>query len=323
MRKRTLLGGSLLLTVGLLIPSPVGSCRAFDRNIHGPSNSKTSEITAAARVDRDYEELLRLDKSVEQEVEALADRADEAKLRGDVLLAPEGDQQLNLRLREVRHAYEGFLQKHPKHADARIAFGNFLFQNGEEEMAVKQWERATRLDPKNPESWNNLAHYYQHRGPVKKAFRNYTKAIKLNPREPVFLRNLAGSVYVFRKDAMEYYGLSEREVFNKAIQLYRQALKLDPKNFQLATELAESFYLIKPLPTVEALQAWNDALEVAENDFQRESVYLHMARVEMKSGMFEDARKHLDAVTNVLHNSIKGPLVRTLDHKLAQSTGTP
>jgi hypothetical protein len=43
---------------------------------------------------------------------------------------------------------------------------------------------------------------------------------------------------VFRKDAMEYYRLSERAVFEKALQLYRQALQLDPKNFQLATELA-------------------------------------------------------------------------------------
>ena len=186
-----------------------------------------------------------------------------------------------------------------------------------------QWERAARIDPKNPDAWNNLAHYYQHRGPVKKAFRNYTKAIKLNPREPVFLRNLAACVYVFRKDAMEYYSITEREVFTKAIDLYRQALKLDPRNFQLATELAESFYLIKPLPTLEALQAWNNALRMAESDFQRESVCLHMARVEMNSGMFDEAREHLDAVTNALHNALKTPLMRTLDSKVTQSIGTP
>jgi Tfp pilus assembly protein PilF len=49
-----------------------------------------------------------------------------------------------------------------------------LFQIGEEEDAVKQWTDASRLDPANPDPWNNLAHYYyQHRGPVKKAFWNY------------------------------------------------------------------------------------------------------------------------------------------------------
>jgi len=308
---------------GLLIQSPVVLCRELDQNIPKVSSSKTSEITVREQTERDYEELLRLEQSAEQEMEALADRADEAKRRNDAPLASELERKMDLRSGGVRDAYKSFLLKHPKHSAARIAFGNFLFQNGEEEEAVKQWERAAKIDPKNPDSWNNLAHYYQHRGPVKKAFRNYTKAIKLNPREPVFLRNLASSVYVFRRDAMEYYGITEREVFNKAIQLYRQALELDPKNFELATELAESFYLIKPLLTIEALQAWNYALDVAENDFQREGVYLHMARVEMNSGMFEEARKHLDAVTNALHNTVKGPLARTLQNKVAQASGTP
>jgi Tfp pilus assembly protein PilF len=59
------------------------------------------------------------------------------------------------------------------YALARIAFGIFLFQIGEEEDAVKQWINASRLDSANPNPWNNLAHYYSHRGPVKKAFRNY------------------------------------------------------------------------------------------------------------------------------------------------------
>ena len=59
------------------------------------------------------------------------------------------------------------------HALARIAFGNFLFQIGEEEDAVEQWTNASSLDSANPDPWNSLAHYYPHRGPVKKAFRNY------------------------------------------------------------------------------------------------------------------------------------------------------
>jgi hypothetical protein len=90
----------------------------------------------------------------------------------------------------------------------------------------------------------------------------------------------------------------------------------------LATELAESFYLIKPLPTREALQAWSNALDVAENDSQREAVYLHMARVEMKSGMFIEAGKNLDAVTSGVHNAVKELLSRNLQNKMSQSTGT-
>lgn len=179
------------------------------------------------------------------------------------------------------------------------------------------------MDPKNPDPWNNLAHYYQHRGPVKNAFRDYTKATTLNPDEPVFLRNLANTIYVFRKDAMEYYGISEREVFDKAIQLYRQALKFDPNNFQLAAELAEAFYLIKPLPTTEALQAWNGALSLAADDFEREGVYLHMARLELNSGMLDEGRKHLNLVTNEVYNTIKTRPVRKLDNKMSDAGNAP
>ena len=92
MRKRTLLRGSLLLTVSLLIQSPVVKCHELDQNISKPSNSTTPEITARVQADRDYEELLRLDESVQQELEALADRAEEAKRRGDAQLASELEQ---------------------------------------------------------------------------------------------------------------------------------------------------------------------------------------------------------------------------------------
>jgi len=273
-------------------------------------------------MERDYQALLRVDDSAQQEVAELAQRADEAKSRGDAVLAADLNEKVRQQLSGVRVAYDDFLRKHSKYALARIAFGNFLFQIGEEENAVQQWTSASRLDPKNPDPWNNLAHYYQHRGPVKKAFRNYTKAAALNPNEPVFLRNLANAIYVFRKDAMEYYGISERAVFDKALQLYRRALKLDPKNFQLAAELAEAFYLIKPLRTTEALQAWNGALSLAADDFERENVYLNMARLELNSGLLDEGRQHLNLVTNEMYNTIKTRLVRKLENKMSDAGNT-
>ena len=46
----------------------------------------------------------------------------------------------------------------------------------------------------------------------------------------------------------------------KALALYAQALKLSLTNFPLATDLAQSYYGIKPVRTADALRSWTNAL---------------------------------------------------------------
>ncbi len=100
--------------------------------------------------------------------------------------------------------------------------------------------------PKNPAAWNQLANYYGEYGGLTNAFAYYTEAIRLDPTEPVYYQNFATTVYLFRKDAREFYHINEQQVFDKALGLYRQAMKLDPSNLVLATDYAESYYGIKP-----------------------------------------------------------------------------
>ena len=102
------------------------------------------------------------------------------------------------------------------------------------------------MDPSNPAAWNNLANYYGHRGPVTNAFAYYGKAIEINPQEPIYYENFATTVYLFRKDAEEFFKLTEDQVFEKSLGLYREAMRLDPTNFVLASDYAESFYGTHP-----------------------------------------------------------------------------
>ena len=101
----------------------------------------------------------------------------------------------------------------------------------EEDEAVTEMEKAREIDPTNPAAWNNLANHYGHRSPVKKAFEYYGKAIELDPNEPVYLQNLATTVYLFRHDAKEYYGLTEEQVFDKALTLSR-CTQVGPEEFR-------------------------------------------------------------------------------------------
>ncbi len=218
------------------------------------------------------------------------------------------------RLKPVRQLYEDFISRHPTHAGARLAYGSFL-SDIQDDGCLVQWTKARELEPDNPAPLNNLANYYGHYGPASKAFDLYEKAIQLNTNEPVYLQNLATTTYLFRKDAKEHYKIDEQQVFDKALDLYKRALKLDPTNFLYATDLAQSYYGIKPLRANDAIAAWNYALNVATTDVEKQGTYLHLARIELNSGHYGDAHKHLAAVTNAEMSELKERLTRNLEAK--------
>jgi len=216
------------------------------------------------------------------------------------------------RLNLVKADYDHFLREHPDNAHGFLAYGSFLNDIGDEEGAAVQYENSKQLDPKNPAVWNNLANYYGEYGQLTNAFADYEQAIRLDPTEPVYYQNFATTVYLFRKDVREYYHLDEQQTFDKALQLYQQAIKLSPGNLVLATDYAESYYGIRPLRTNDALVAWTNAFNVAHDDNEREGVRIHLARVKIAAGFYDQAQAELDAVTNSAYADLKGRLERSL-----------
>jgi tetratricopeptide (TPR) repeat protein len=170
--------------------------------------------------------------------------------------------------------------------------------------------------------YNNLANLYGHIGPVKKAFEYYAKAIELNPREPVYYHNFGTTVFLFRKDAMELYGITEQQVYDKALELYSKALKLDPDNFPLASDVAQTYYGIKPLRLEDALKAWTNTLALAHDEVEREGVYLHFARLKLQADRFPEVHVHLAAVTNQMYAALKNRISHNLDEQERKSKET-
>ena len=230
--------------------------------------------------------------------------------------AEESKESLNARIKTrfaaMRKEYDDFLQQHPNHARAHLAYGSFLADINDEEGAEKEWEKGRQLDPKNPAAWNNLANFYGENGPIKKAFEYYEKAIQLDPAESVYYHNMGTTVYLFRKDAMEYYHTNEQAIFDKALGLYDKAIKLDPTNFVLLSDVAQTYYGIKPTRTDAALNAWSNALHIASTDVEREGVYIHLARFELNADRFAESHAHLNMVTNAVYDDLKTRLTRNL-----------
>jgi tetratricopeptide (TPR) repeat protein len=277
-------------------------------------------------VEKEYKKIMEADDDAQAEVDQWIRDNDAAVARGAGVPAADLKRRIRDRFAPIRTAYEDFIRRHPDHARARVAFGSFLNDIQDEEGAQEQWEKALALNPKDPAVLNNLANLYGHIGPVKKSFEYYTKAIELNPREPVYYHNFGTTVFLFRKDAMEFYSITEQQVYDKALELYSKALKLDPTNFPLASDVAQTYYGIKPLRLEDALKAWTNTLALAHDEVEREGVYLHFARLKLQADRFPEVHAHLAAITNQMYAVLKDRLSRNLDeqeHKAKETNAPP
>lgn len=290
-------------------PSPVVS--NFSTNLPDPNDA----------VEKEYQTLLGEDDASQTLADKWIRESRGANDPSSATLTPRIEQLFA----PVKKHYEDFLQRNPKHVRAHLAYGSFLGDIREEDEGAKHWEKARELDPKNPAPWNNLANYYGHRGPVKKAFEYYGKAVELNPNEPVYFQNFATTVYLFRKDAMEFYGMNETQVFDKALDLYRKAMKLAPDDFVLASDYAQSFYGTKPPRYADGLVAWTDVLKIARDEVEREGVKIHLARMNWRLGKFEEARRQLNVVTNPIYASTRKKILQNVDEaeKKSKETNAP
>lgn len=277
-------------------------------------------------VEQRLREIMAADDAAQDEVQKWLDEGDQP---ADPLTAPSPTAlkvKVAQRFDVVKAFYEGFLKEHPDHARAHLAYGSFLNDIGDEEGAIVRWEKSRELDPANPASWNNLANSYAHVGPVEKSFPYYQEALKLNPKEPIYWHNFGTLTFLFRTDATNYFKTDEQGVFRKALEMYQEAIRLDPQNFRLLTDVAQTYYGVKPEPadTAEgrksaelklantALGAWTNALTLAPDDDDRQGVLLHMVRWHIRAGQWDEAKSRLAAVTNELHRPMKARLERNL-----------
>jgi tetratricopeptide (TPR) repeat protein len=146
-----------------------------------------------------------------------------------------------------------------------------------------------------------------------KVFASCENAVKLADHDAVNYENLATAVFTFRTDAQKYFALkNEQAVFDRSIELYRHALDLDPANFNLAVELADSYFMIKPLRSDDGIAAWNTALKIAATPEQRDEAHLNLARFHLKAGRLDLVRSDLDQMPAGANLQSRQSIIRSL-----------
>lgn len=273
-------------------------------------------------VELELQKLMKADDAARVEVDKWIRDNEAFAEKGAGIPRSEMARRISERFKVVRKGYEDLIQQHTNRADLRIAYASYLGETGEEEIAIEQLELARVIETNNPAIWNNLANLYGHNGDVKKSFAYYAKAIELEPTEPVYYHNFGTTVFLFRKDAKEFYSINEQQVFDKALALYSNTIRLDPKDFKLAADVAQTFYGIKPPRVDDALRAWTNAFQLAGDDEEREGVHVHFARVKWKAGRFDEARGHLNSVTNAGNQDVKRRVLKSLEAELELRAST-
>ena len=275
-------------------------------------------------VEQEYKAIMTADDAAQDEVTRMIQENEAFAAKGAALPEAELRRRSRERLESVRKSYEDFLQRHPDHVRAQIAYAAFLNDLGEESTAQEHLERALTLNPKDPAIYNNLANVYGQVGSPKKAFECFAKAIELSPSEPVYYHNFGKAVFLFQKDAQDFFHLQTGEAMQKALDLYSNAMRLDPDDFPLASDAAQTYYGIRPFPIDASLKSWTNALLRARDEVEREGVQVHFARIKTLAGRFSEAQAHIDAITNETYAELRKGLKRNLDELLraAEKLGT-
>ena len=300
----------------------------------------TAAVDPTDPTEIEFQAILKDDDDGEDEIEKILAHAPPPNPTPSADLMPQREavrKQLVEVINRVRGKYENFLKTHPNHVRARLAFADHLDTHGEDYEVLEQLKLALESDPKNAVTWNNYANHFAHVGPITNGFAAYEKAIELRPFEPLYHFNYGTTVFLFRKDAMEYFRCDEQAVFERALQEYRLCRKLAPSSFRYAYEYAQTYYGVKPVPSTtpeekraaelhlaeQALTAWREALAVSDNETDREGVFVHMARWQIKMGRWEEARANLANVTRPEHAELKARLSRNLVAKVSEENLTP
>lgn len=291
---------------------------------HTTVAARTDTVVAAVptnaedKVELRYQLLLRQDDDALTETQKLISRSN-AQQGSDWKENSEEElrQMIQSRVGSVKKAYQDFLRDNPRHVKAMIAYGSFLCDLQEEEEGVTWWLKAREIDPRNAAVHNNLANHYSHDSNPKRAIEEYETAIALQPSEPTFYFNLGNMMYLYRKETGELKKWTEDEVFEHSLQAFRQARDLEPGSYDYAYTYAETFYGVKPTNWRRALEAWDFCLKLNITPIQRDQIYTHLARINIRLGKIKKARDYLELVKSDQWQDLRLRLTEIANHQEA------
>ncbi len=211
------------------------------------------------------------DDAAQAEVDQWIRDNDAAAAKGGGVPSADLKRRIRDRFEPIRRAYDDFIKRHPDHARARVAYGSFLSDLQDEDGAQEQWEKALALNPKDPAVYNNLANLLRPYRPGQEGLRVLRQSHRAEPAGAHLLSQLRRPPCICSARTPWSFTASPSSRFmTKRSSSTARPSSSTPTNFPLASDVAQTYYGIKPLRLEDALKAWTNTLALAHDEIERE-----------------------------------------------------
>jgi tetratricopeptide (TPR) repeat protein len=166
-------------------------------------------------------------------------------------------------------------------AGTHINLGNAFIMEGKTQDAIRQYEQALELNPKDPNVPINLATALLHAGRFKEAIGHFEQALRIDP-----------------EDALAHYNLGVALVKlgqpKQAIGHFEQALRIKPDYAEAHVILGSVLFDQGKVP--EAIGHWEQALRI-KPDYAE--AHYNLANALLRERRFEEAIKHYEQALRI------------------------
>jgi len=201
---------------------------------------------------------------------------------------------------------ERAIEVNPDHFEALFHLANNYFSNGQFDKARKTYQKATEVNPNSQQTFFNLALVLESSGQRKRAFEKLERSLDLNPNYSRARRVLANL-------------LVKENRYDEAVAHYNYILQHEPKDFDTQFCVAEAYRkksekLSTKVDLEQAAHAYAQALEIKPYDkktlFSLAYTYRTLAQLEDALVVYDEILSFDPACVDAMNN--KAHLLRDL-----------
>ncbi len=211
--------------------------------------------------------------------------------------------------RKVENSYRDLAAKYPRDGAVHAAFGEFLWERGEREGAMREWKVAEEIDPRNAAVLYRLGDGHLAAGSGKSAAHYFQKACAAAPTIAQFQYVAGNTTFLFRHELVDE-SQSEDQVLAVALAHFAAAVRLAPLDLEYARAYAETFYGMKKPDWTEAVEAWKRVLELSPT---KDFAYANLARVNLRLGQYDASLGWLGKIQSPDYERLKANLRAQVD----------